>query len=221
MIFQLQNPRRTGEPDDMAACVGLILDALDDVIDSHAAVTDQPASQKYKQPCAAFTQNEDDTIMMTAQGSMKDGCFASTLATELAGTDRSCPDESTQAALLWGLRVLQASANSSQVADQQIQAFLMQHGPLLSSLSPAVCNAMHDIITSVQAGSRIGLALLAKAQAEMLGNAGAVSSLKSLLQNICSSAEIFEEESRSIATEVERRAKLERRPDGSAQPGET
>ena len=221
MIFQLQNPWRTGEPGDQAACVGLILDALDDAIDSHAAVTDQAESQSIKQPCAVFARKEDAAIMMTAQGGMQDNCIASTLVTEMAGSDRGCADETIQAALLWGLRVLQASANSSQVADQQIQGFLMQHGPLLSSLSPAVCTAMQDLITSVQAGNRIGLALLANAQAEMLGNAGSLSSLKSLLQNIYSSADTFEEESCSIAREVERRGKIEGRPDGSAQAGET
>ena len=206
------------EDDDLDACVGLILDALDDIIDAHEANATQLAPQiNNRRPPESPLGHSP---MRSCDDSMNDDQHDSTVHPKTAELRETAPEHIMQGAILWGLKVLQTSANGSKVANQQIQGFLMQHDHLLSSLSLAISAAMQHLIMAIPSGNRVGLALLASAQADLLGPSGTRGLLESFLHNICSSASIFELESLSIANEVQRREKLAQGSDGSAEAGE-
>lgn len=198
--------------------MGLILDALDDIIDAHEANARQPAIQKSIRQLPASPSRHPN--MVSSEDSMNNDQHEAPVHPQVAETHETGPQHITQEALLWGMKVLQKSANGSKIADQQIQGFLMQHGHLLSSLSLAISTGLQALIMAVPDGNCVGLALLANAHAGLLGPSGTSSTLESFLHNICSSASIFEVESQSIANEVQRREKLAPRSDECAEAGE-
>ena len=198
-IYLLQSSQEDADPEDLGACVALILDALDDIICTLEAAPARSLS---------MTRSGSDLDSPSAMEEAMHSSPGSECPSSHNDSLEPGPINIPQEALLWGLKALQASATRSQLADRQVQAFLLLHGCLMSSLSLAISTAMQGLISAVQDGQRIGLALLANAQAAMTDDKHSIDmadSLGSFLQHICSCASIFEHESCHIAREIQKR----------------
>ena len=221
-IYLLQSNQPTTS-EDLGACVGLILDALDDVICSLEFIPAQHAGAAFQPARLASAEDQVADKAISAQD-QPDGTADVSMQEARVPVDDGNLAKAADSALLWGLKFLNASANRCLTADKQMHDFLMQHASVLGSSCMASQTAMQDLISAIDNSQRIGLALLANAQAAILDQAGTLdqtASLSSFLQHICSSASIFEQESQQIATEIQRIQSAQQETESRNLPGAT